>query len=80
MINHPLRWHTITQYLPIRPNIDYLLVVTLSLLRAASGPNQLGHVVNYVKEYIWQAATLASARGQIPRRERPGGPETSAEE
>ncbi len=42
------------QHCQERPNMDYsLLVVTLSLLRATSGPNQLGLVAKNVKEYVW---------------------------
>jgi hypothetical protein len=44
--------------------MDYrLLVVTLSLLRATSGSNQLGLVTKNVKEYIWLCRYLGQRTG-----------------
>jgi hypothetical protein len=44
--------------------MDYsLLVVTLSLLQATSGPNQLGLVAKNVKEYVWFCHYLGQRSG-----------------
>jgi hypothetical protein len=43
--------------------VHYLLVITLSLLRATSVPNQLGLVAKNVKEDVWLCRYLGQRTG-----------------
>jgi hypothetical protein len=59
-----LFWYNIHIHNRERPNMDYsLLVVTLSLLRGTSGPNQLGLVAKNVKEQVWLCRRLGQRLG-----------------